>query len=242
MAGCAKTTETSYRVAAGQKDVALALDSDVYRLTFFEMKQAVRLALSAPTGTKFVANGAKEYSLPLDVGQRQSVYFDVVSDGTLVKGKLVEARRIEFLAEGYERPNAQPLPSETRVWSKAPNNKPYTPTLLAVQYRYALAATQQSMELNLGNFRHDPKSQLFIQGKASSPTLVLKAAPGEDFVFSAKASSFDSGDTVPADATKAREYRIQMKPGQEKEFGFWVAGQSQRLQRQTVTVQYTPTP
>lgn len=240
--GCTKTVETSYRISEGQKEVALALDGDVFRLTFFEMKQAVRLALAAPVGTKFVANGAKEYSLPLDVGQQQNVYFDVVSDGTLVDGKTLEPRRIEFRAEGYERPNALQQPSETRIWSKAPNNKPYTPKLLGVQYRYALGATQQSMELNLGNFRHDPKSHFLVQGKAATATLVLKAAPGEEFVFSPKAASLDIGDAVPADATKAREYRIQMQPGQAKDFSFWVAGQSQRVQAQIVSVQYTPAP
>lgn len=241
MAGCTQVTETSYRVAEGQKDVALALESDVYRLTFYEMKKAVRLALAAPVGTKFAANGAKEYSLPLDVGQRQSVYFDMVSDGSLVEGKPVEPRRIEFQAEGYERPNAKALPHETRIWSKSPNNKPYTPKLLSVQYRYALAATQQGMELNLGNFRSDPKSQFFVQGKVAFPVLVLKAAPGETFVFAPKASSWDNGDAVPKDATKAREYRIEMKPGKEKEFQFWMAGQNERVRSQTISVQYLPT-
>lgn len=242
MSGCARTVEMSYRIPAGQKEVPLELQNDFYKLTFFEMKQAVKLNLQAPKGTTFLASGTSEYTLPLDVGQQQNVYLDVISDGSLVEGKPVLARRIEFLAEGYAKTNNLPQPSETRLWSKAPNNKPYTPHLLGVQYRYALAAAQQRMDLNLGNFRHDPKSHFLIQGASRTPTLVLYAAPGEEFVFSLKGKSFENGDSVPVDAIKTREYPIQMKSGHAAAFEFWVAGQGQRVRSQKVTVQYTPTP
>ena len=239
MAGCTQTTETSYRLSVGQKDVALALASDFYRLTFFGMTQPVNLVLLAPSGTKFLANESKQFSLSLAVGQRQYVYFDVVSDGTLVKGKMLDARRIEFRAEGNDRPSALPQSFETRVWIQS--NK-YPPSrFVSVQYRYALIAAQNSMELNLGNFRHDPKSQFIVQGKAALPTLVLKAAPGETFVFVEKPLSLDTGDTVPVGATRANEYRIQMKPGQEKELHFWIAAQDDRVHMQKISIQYLPT-
>ena len=241
MVGCTKTNEASYRVLAGQREVPLALDSDVHKFTFFGMKQAIKLTLSAPLGTKFVASDAKTYSLPLAVGQQQKVYFDVVSDGSLVEGKRVDSKRVELLAEGYERVSSSPLPFETRIWSKAPNNKPYTPTLLSVQYRYALAATQTSMELNLGNFRNDPKSHFLVSGKSLNPILSLKAAPDEEFIFS-PGTSFRPFDSVPKNATKANEYRVRMAPGQEFTLNFWIAGRSQHVQPQTVTVQYTLSP
>lgn len=183
----------------------------------------------------------KKYRLPLDVGQRQNVYFDVQSDGTRVDGQPVKARRIEFLAQGLERPSANEQPFETRIWSKAPNNKPYTPRLLAVQYRYALGANQQSMELNMGNLRHDPESQLKVQGKVLAPTLLLRAAAGQTFVFAPKAASLDAGDRVPPDATFAKEYRIQMAPGQEKALNFWMA-EGGHVRPQRLTVQYSVAP
>lgn len=241
LTGCVRVTQASYTVAAGQKIVPMALDGDGYDLTFYGMKKAIDLDLTAPIGTTFVANGSKKYRLPLDVGQRQNVYFDVQSDGTLVEGKPVQARRIGFLAQGLERPSDKEQSFETRIWSKAPNNKPYTPRLLAVQYRYALAANQQSMELNIGNLRRDPESQLKVQGKAVAPTLLLRAAAGQTFVFSPKATSLDAGDRVPADATFAKEYRVQMAPGREQALNFWLA-EGGHVRPQRVTVQYSVAP
>lgn len=241
LSGCARVTQASYAVAAGQSIVPMVLNGDGYDLTFYGMKKAVDLELTSPPGTTFVANGSKKYRLSLDVGQRQNVYFDVQSDGTLVDGQPVKARRIEFLAQGLERPSAKEQPFETRIWSKAPNNKPYTPRLLAVQYRYALAANQQSMELNMGNLRHDPESQLKVQGKVFAPTLLLRAAAGQTFVFAPKAASLDAGDRVPSDATFAKEYRIQMAPGQEKALNFWMA-EGGHVRPQRVTVQYSVAP
>ncbi len=241
LTGCIRTTQASYTVASGQKTVPLALDGDGYDLTFYGMKKSIDLALSAPTGTTFVANGAKTYTLPLDVGQRQNVYFDVQSDGTHVDGKPMKARRIGFLVQGLERPSEKEQSFETRIWSKSPNNKPYTPRLLAVQYRYALAANQQSMELNMGNLRRDPESQLKIQGNAPAPTILLRAATGQAFVFSPNAASLDTGNKIPPGATLAKEYRVQMAPGQEKALNFWMA-EGDRVRAQRVTVQYNLVP
>lgn len=235
MSGCSPT-EADYVVAKGQKEVPLTLDDDSYKLNFFDMKQTIHLGLVAPLGTKFLTNGAGKYSLPLEVGQSHNVYFDLVSDGTLVDGKPAKPRRIDFRVEGYERPSPQRLP-----WEREIRTGKHRQNLVAVQYYYKLATAQQGMEINVGNFRHDNNSQLFVEGNAKTPVLVLKAAPGEEFVFSEKAATFKVGDAVPSDSTKAREYRIQMDPTQVQAFTLWAADQSQRVQPQVFTVQYTPT-
>lgn len=239
MSGCSRLVENDYRVAPGQKDIALALTGDAHKITFFEMKQGVNLTLTSPPGTLFAINKSNKYGMPLDVGQRQNVYFDVVSDGSDPKMSK-EPKRIDVDIEGYERPGRKEQEFETRVWSKSINNKPHTPTLLSVQYRYAMGAAK-TMGLNLGNFRHDPKSQFFVQGKQLSPVLVLQAPPGEKFVFAPKGVDFDRGDQAPVGTISAREYRIQLKPGQETTFNFWLAGQNERVRPQSISVQYTPT-
>ena len=110
-----------------------------------------------------------------------------------------------------------------------------------MQYRYALAANQQSMELNMGNLRRDPESQLKIQGNAPAPTILLRAATGQAFVFSPNAASLDTGNKIPPGATLAKEYRVQMAPGQEKALNFWMA-EGDRVRAQRVTVQYNLVP
>lgn len=238
MSGCGRFVENDYSVAPGQKSVALALSADEHKVTLFGMQQKVQLSLTAPEGMLFAVNNTNTYAMPLDVGQRQNVYFDVVPDGKAKEPK--EAKRIVFDIEGYERPSRQEQAFEQRVWSKSPNNKPHTPKLLSVQYRYAMGSNK-TMGLNLGNFRHEPKSQFFVQGTQASPVLVVLAPPGEQFVFAPKGVDLDSGDPVPPGASNAREYRIQMKPGQETSLKFWLSGQSERVRAQSISVQYTPT-
>lgn len=241
LAGCAKLEEESYKVADGQKSVPFVLEADHYQWTFYGLRGPIELQLRAPEGTTFAANGQKTYALPLDIGQKQNVYFTVQSDGSLIDGKPAVARNITVDAEGYARSDARMQQGEKYIWSKAPNNKPYTPRLLAVQYYYGLGKQQRDMVLNMGTLRRDPYSQFNVQGAEPHPRLVLRAAAGQAFVFSPDATTFQPGDKVPRNITYANEYVLQMAPGQEQALTFWMA-ENGHLRSQRVAVSYALTP
>ena len=238
LVGCVRQDTREFRVAVGQREVPMVLDASYNTWTFYALRQPIQLQLQAPPGLRFVANQQERYALPLAAGQREHLRFDLESNGTPVEGALVKPRQAELTVEGYERPDSQEQPFERRIWSKAMNNKPYTPRLVAVEYRYALTPQQKSMVLQLGNFRHDPVSQFRIQGTVAQLNVLLQAPPGESFVFAPGQSMVAHGQ-IPNGSTRATSYQVALKPGQEQSLVFWMANRNERLNRYNVELSYS---
>ena len=239
LAGCVRQETREFRVAEGQRDVPMVLDATHNVWTFYALRHPIQLQLQAPPGLRFANNHRERYTLPLAAGQREHLRFDLESNGTLVEGALVEPRSAVLTVEGYERPDQRQQPFERRIWTTAINNKPHTARLVSVEYRYALTPQQKTMVLQLGNFRNDPASQFRIQGSVAQPTVILKAPPGEAFVF-APGQSLQAYEPVPKGATRAKEYRVELKPGFEQSLVFWMANRNERLNRYNVELSYMP--